>query len=291
MRMKSVARARTALDRLIWGAREAGFLRTFAGVARLVSLAVRRVPRAEVRTTTSGFQIAFNYPSQLMPLLVVFQELLDPELALLPQLLGPGRVAVDIGASIGTWTLAAAKTGAVVHACEPDFENYSALQENVVSNGFSCNVITHDCAFGAYEGWTAASGEASGYSINFKLVANAGGPNAKRICLLDRFAHRVGLTRIDVLKVNTAGCEAEVLIGGRELFRQGKVGVAMFLDGLAVRPLLDELTQFSYELGFYDARKREFIPVDISAKLDNLRPGPINRYVLLKHSGICLHTE
>src|SRR5262245_2421543 len=113
MAIQRVVRAQAALERLIWGAQEVGLLRTIAGLGRLASLVVWRLPRAEVRTATSGFRIAFNYPTQLMPLLVVFQELLDPELALLPRLLGRGRVAVDVGASIGTWTLRAAKTGAV----------------------------------------------------------------------------------------------------------------------------------------------------------------------------------
>ena len=286
--MQRLARARTALERLIWGAREVGSLRTMAGLGRLIAIVVRKESRTEVKTASSGFRIAFNYPRQLMPLLVVFQELLDPELAVLPRLLGPGRVAVDVGASIGTWTLFAAKTGAVVHACEPDFEHFSQLEENVLSNGFKSNVITHDCALGANEGWSAAAGHHFGFSRNFRLTADA---TQTRICALDHFVRRVGITRIDVLKINTAGCEADVLVGGKDLFRQEKVGVAMFLDGLAVRPLLDELKQFSYELGFYDGRKREFVRVDVSSNLDGLRPGPMNRHVLLKHSAVRLHPD
>jgi FkbM family methyltransferase len=259
-----------------------------AGLARLVALAAWKDSRIEVETASSGFRIGFNYPRQLMPLLVVFQELLDPELAVLPHLLGPGRIAVDIGASIGTWTLFAAKTGAVVHACEPDCEHLSMLEENVLFNGFRSNVIAHDCALGVDEGWSTPSGRHFGYSRRFSLRADATELNATRIRALDHFARKVGITRIDVLKVNTAGCEADVLVGGRELFRQERIGVAMVLDGLAVRPLFDELKQFSYELGFYDGRKRKFIPVDASSNLDDLRPGPMNRYVLLKHSGVCL---
>lgn len=289
--MQKMVRAKAALKRLVWGAHEIGFLRTIAGLARLISLAVWRTPRAEVTTPISKFRIAFNYPAQLMPLLVVFQELLDPELTVLDELLGPGRVAVDVGASIGTWTLYAAKTGAAVHALEPDFENFSMLKENVVSNGLASNVITHDCALGASEGWAAVPKHTRGYSINFRLEFMTTGPNRKRICTLDHFVSSVGITHIDVLKINTAGCEADVLVGGRELFRREKVGLAMFLDGIAVRPLLDELRQFSYELGFYDRYKHAFVPVDLSSHLDELRPGPLNRYVLVKHSSVDLHKK
>lgn len=287
--MQNVARARAALKRLIWGANEIGFMRTLAGLMRLVSLALWRRPRAKVITTANKFYIGFKYPAQLMPLLVIFQELLDPELAILHRLLGPGRVAVDVGASIGTWTLYAAETGAIVHALEPDLEHLAMLKENVRSNDLKSNVIAYDCALGADEGWSIIPERSRGYSINFRLESHMVQANRKRICTLDHFVCTVGIPYIDVLKINTAGCEADVLTGGRELFRQGKVGLAIILDGLAVRPLLDELKQFSYELGFYDKRKCEFISVDVSTHLDRLRPGPLNRYVLVKHSSVYLH--
>lgn len=284
MTIQQITRVRVALVRLKWGAHEVGLLRTLAGLSRLVYLAAWRPSRVEVKTAVSGFRIAFNYPEQLMPLLVVFQELLDPEAALVHRLLGPGCVAVDVGASIGTWTLGAARNGAVVHACEPNYKHFLVLNENVRTNGFGATVVTYNCALGAEEGWSASE-SGRGYSINFRL-AEATQPAGSRICSLDHFVRAVGIRRIDVLKINTAGCEADVLMGAKELFRQEKIGVAMFLDGLGVRPLLDELKQFSYELGFYDVRKQIFIPVDVSANLDKRRPGPMNRYVLVKHSGL-----
>lgn len=286
--LQRVAWARTVLRRLLWGAQEVGLSGTIAGLARLASLAVWRPATAEVMTTLSGFRIAFNYPTQLMPLLVVFQELLDPELAMLSRLLGPGRVAVDVGASIGTWTLCAAKTGAVVHACEPDLENFSLLKENVLSNGFAPNVIAHDVALGAGEGWSSVSHHGRRYLTNVRLATDANEATGKRIYSLAQFVRSEGITRVDVLKINTAGCEAEVLEGGTELFRQEKVGVAILLDGLAVRPLLDGLKQFSYELGFYDGRRREFVLVHASSDLDAARPGPMNRYVVIKHSSVTI---
>jgi FkbM family methyltransferase len=287
--MRRVGWAQTAVRRLWWGTREVGLSRTLAGSARLVSLTVRKPARAEVVTAVSGFRIAFKYPAQVMPLLIVFQELLDPELAMLCRLLGPGRVAVDVGASIGTWTLPAAKTGAVVHACEPDAENLVLLRENVLSNGFASSVTTHDCALGAEEGWSSVSRGERRYLTTVRLATEAtGATTGKRIYSLAQFARGVGITRIDVLKINTAGCEADVLAGGLELFQQQSVGVAILLDGLAVRPLLDSLKQFSYELGFYDGRKQKFIPVDASSRLDDARPGPMNRYVVVKHSSVTI---
>jgi FkbM family methyltransferase len=283
-----LAWGRTVLSRLAWGAAEVGVFTTATGLVRLATLAVRRPARAEVVTAVSGLRIAFHYPTQLMPLLVVFQELMDPELAMLSRLLGPGRVAVDVGASIGTWTLSAARTGALVHACEPDAENFSVLRENVSANGMAGNVVLHDFALGAGGGWSLVSQGSRRYMTRVLSTTDPVGSTGQRINSCDQFVHDAGIARVDVLKINTAGCEAEVLAGARELFRQQKVGVAVLLDGLAVRPLLDELKQFSYELGFYDARARKFAPVDASSRLDELRPGPMNRHVLLKHSRVTI---
>ena len=223
-----------------------------------------------------------------MPLLIVFQELLEPEFDAVRRLLGPGTVAIDVGASIGTWTLWAAKTGATVYACEPDEENLATLNENLRSNGLEANVIAQNCALGPDEGWSTAKGHAGGYGLNFKLAVSLDHPRGVHIQSLNHFVREIGVARIDILKVNTAGCEADVLAGGVDLFRQEMVGVAMFLDGLEVRPHLDELRQFSYELGFYDGRRRQFLPVEGSSNLDAMRPAPVNRYVVVKHTSISL---
>lgn len=288
MAMKSVVRAQAALRRIGWGAQEVGLARVVVGLFRLAFIAASRTSKAEVRTKSSELRIGFKCPTQLMPLLVVFQELIEPELDAVRRLLGPGKVAVDIGASIGTWTLWAAKTGAIVHACEPDSENLAMLDENVRSNGLVSNVVAYGFAIGNKDGWSLGPAQAGGYGINYKLASSTPQAQGARICTLDRFADETGLQHIDVLKINTAGCEADVVVGSRELFQQERIGVALFLDGLAARPLLDELRQFSYELGFYDGRKRAFVPVGSSAELDRLRPGPANRYVIVKHSSIAL---
>jgi FkbM family methyltransferase len=284
----SRVRAQAALSRIGWGVREIGLRRTITGLLRLALLTASKAPKAEVNTANSGLRIAFNCSTQLMPLLVVFQDLLEPELDAVQRLLGPGAVAIDVGASIGTWTLWAAKTGATVYACEPDEENLATLNENLRSNGLEANVIAQSCALGPDEGWSTAKRHAGGYGLNFKLAVSLEQPGGVRIQSLNHLVREIGVTRIDILKVNTAGCEADVLAGGVDLFRQEMVGVAMFLDGLAVRPHLDELRQFSYELGFYDGRRRQFLPVDGSRQLDALRPGPANRYVVVKHKSVSL---
>jgi FkbM family methyltransferase len=233
-------------------------------------------------------RIAFNYPTQLMPLLVLFREVLDPELRMVCGLLRPGSIAVDVGASIGTFSLCAAKTGAVVHACEPDPQNFLVLEENIAANGLSQNVIAHEVALGAKDGWSSVMPRQRRFLTNVTLAETTSSTTGTRIHSLDQLMPSLGIDRIDVLKVNTAGCEADVLRGSFELFQRQRVGVAAFLDGLVVRPLFDEIRRYSYELGFYEAKGQRFVVVNNSSDLDKLRPGPLNRYVLLKHSSVAI---
>jgi hypothetical protein len=149
-------------------------------------------------------------------------------------------------------------------------------------------VIIHDLALGASEGWTTASEAGRRYLTNVRLATSPLERSEKRMYRLDEFVLRLGVAHIDVLKVNTAGCEADVLNGCQDLFRRQMIGIAMFLDGLAVRPLLAELRSLSYELGFYDGKTRAFTTVNDNMQFDNLRPGPMNRYILVKHSSVVI---
>src|SRR3954469_1736722 len=152
MTMARAARARLTIDKVIWGAKRVGPGRAAMGAARLVWLKVRRPQSATVLARSHDLRVTFRYPSQLIPTLVVFGDLLEPELALLPTELGVGAVAIDVGASIGTWTMVAAKTGATVHACEPDQENLDVLRRNLAANGVGANVVVHVVAAGRHSG-------------------------------------------------------------------------------------------------------------------------------------------
>jgi FkbM family methyltransferase len=277
---RHVAWALIVAKRLAWGAREVGVRGTLAGFGRLGWLAIRKPKRSIVNTTATGLRIAFEYPEQLMPLLVIFREVLEPELDLLPRLLGPSAIAIDVGASIGTWTLSAARTGAHVHACEPDAANLSMLIENIDGNGLRSNVTVHELAMGSGNGWSQVEQAQRRYLTRVKLAADA--QSGTRLYSLANFVRERHLNRVDVLKVNTAGSESDVIEGARELFREQRIRVAIILDGLAVRPLLREMTSFGYQMGFYDGPRAAFNDANDYPDLDRLRPGPLNRYIILK---------
>jgi FkbM family methyltransferase len=283
---------RQASRTVSWGTRQVGVARTALGSARLLDLAIRRPPRGHVRTSRDRLNIAFRYPSQLMPMLVLFQELVEPELGVLPVTLGPGKIAIDVGASIGTWTLSAARTGAVVHACEPDAVNLETLETNIRTNGMIDGVTTHAVALGDHEGFGSVVSTTRRYGNRVDADSGAADPGAAPgqipVATLDSFVDDLGISEIDVLKVNTAGGEAAVMLGALKLFQAGRVKLAMVLDGLEVRPVIDGLRAHSYDVGVYDGGQRRFVAVPRSADLVAARPSPMNRYILVRRSDVDL---
>jgi FkbM family methyltransferase len=273
-------------SRLSWGTRQVGVVRATAGIARLSALAVRRPEHAEVHTTRDGLNIGFRYPAQLIPTLVVFGDLLEPELGLLASVLGPGSVAVDVGASIGTWAMSAAHSGATVHACEPDPVNLEVLRANIRANGLLSRVSVYSAALGVHDGQGSLVSADRRYLNRVSEVPAAGYTGREcPVRTLDRFVDELGVDQVDVLKVNTAGGELPVMLGALGLFRAGRIRLAMVLDGLEVRPFLDELRACSYDIGVYDGKLRRFVPVSQSRELDRARPSPMNRYAILRRAG------
>jgi FkbM family methyltransferase len=274
-------------SRLAWGTRQVGVARTTAGLARLSALAVRRPDYARIRTSRDQLDIAFRYPSQLIPTLVVFRDLLEPELRLLPAVLGPGAVAVDVGASIGTWAMSAARTGATVHACEPDKVNLEVLDANILSNGLDSRITTHAIALGEHQGQGSLISAERRYLNRVGEAADNTGQNFP-VRTLEQFADDLDVDEIDVLKINTAGGERAVMAGALNLFRAERIRLAMILDGLEVRPLLDDVRACSYDIGVYDGGLGRFVAVSQSSELDVARPSPMNRYAILRRADVIL---
>jgi FkbM family methyltransferase len=73
---------------------------------------------------------------------------------LLPALVHPGDVVIDVGANIGYYTLLCARLSGAqgrVYAFEPEAQNFGLLQQNIALNGYH-NVIADRRALGAQSG-------------------------------------------------------------------------------------------------------------------------------------------
>src|SRR5579883_1711683 len=146
----------------------------------------------------------------------LFREDYEPELRYLERFLSPGDTFIDVGASVGLYTVVASTlVGARgrVLAFEPASEIYPVLRRNAAINGTS-NVTTFNAAVSDQPGTarlfhiTGASlyslGERAGHDDSFEEV---------RVTTLDEVVDRMGLDSVACIKIDVEGAEALVLRG------------------------------------------------------------------------------
>lgn len=278
-------RAVLGVTKVVWGAQRVGTGRVLRGVTRLLWLRVRNPTSTTTHSRRHDLHVTLRYPSQVIPTLLVFDDLLEPELDLLPAHLGPGAVAVDVGASVGTWSMVAARTGATVLACEPDDENLTVLRENLLANRLDDRVVVRPLAVGRRSGTGSLLRRTRRYLNSLEETCDTSDGDRVTVLTLPELLDREDVEVVDVLKVNTAGHEAEVLEGAAPAFRDGRVRLAMLLDGLAVRAAIQEgLLDGSlsrYDVAAYDDETRELVRfADVDA-LASRHCGPMSHYVIL----------
>ncbi len=145
------------------------------------------------------------------------------EFHFLGQILKPGMTVLDVGANEGLYTLFSASrvgpAGRVV-AFEPSSRERRKLQHNVTRNRLG-NVTVVPSAVGSSEGTAAlqiASGVHSGHNTLGALVyddAPAVGVEHVPVERLDAVIDRLGVARVDVIKIDVEGAEMHVLEGAR----------------------------------------------------------------------------
>jgi len=134
-----------------------------------------------------------------------------------------GRVAVDVGANVGIFTLEFAGLGfGEVHAFEPVPDTFSRLVDNVTANGLSNGVRANCVALGDCEGTIRMRHDSRSPATSF---ACKDGDLEVACTTLDRYAKETGLERIDLLKIDVEGYEAHVLRGASVLLRERRIGV------------------------------------------------------------------
>ncbi|MCS7006776.1 MAG: FkbM family methyltransferase [Thermoleophilia bacterium] len=137
--------------------------------------------------------------------------------------LAPGTTYVEVGAHIGEYVLCAAATVGPrgrVFAFEPNPALAGAVEENVRLNGLE-NVTVLPLAVSARSG-------RSGFHHNDRsgggwLVQGPDAPLRVETTSLDDFARRFRIRTIDLVKIDAAGAETDVLAGARELATSGRL--------------------------------------------------------------------
>jgi len=122
---------------------------------------------------------------------------------------------VDIGATIGDYSVIAVKLGAKVVAIEPSSKSFSLLLKNIKLNKFENKIIPVRCAtYSKDEKLTFSIDETSGYLYpcsklplrnKIKVVAKT----------LSTLLGELNIQKIDLIKMDTEGFEYELLKGAK----------------------------------------------------------------------------
>ena len=138
-----------------------------------------------------------------------------------------GGVALDVGAHLGSWTVPMARAvgeSGHVHAFEPVPFLNAALRKSVLSNGLR-QVILDDRGLGSTTGKAAFTvadgGGGEGNQGMSGLGERPGGTVIEiQVTTLDAFAEEGKLDRLDFLKIDVEGLEADVLAGATKTLKR-----------------------------------------------------------------------
>jgi FkbM family methyltransferase len=178
----------------------------------------------------------------------------EPLLEFCHQLVKPGNVVFDVGANQGIYACAFAalvgSSGRVV-AFEPQDYAITALRNNVRLNKFD-QITVQQAAVSDREG--SAVLDVSHGAVSASIVRDFGGRNDAATVptvTLAAVAERLGIDKIDVIKMDIEGAELLALKGGEALLKQYKPTVVLEAtpDDIASNwfEIVDLLTDLGYE--------------------------------------------
>jgi FkbM family methyltransferase len=151
------------------------------------------------------------------------------------------RVVLDVGANIGLFALSHARAGARVYAVEPHPAAFARLERNIAANGLRGRITAIPCALGAHEGRARLIG---GRATPLTRVAPDQGGTV-RLRTLDALVAELGLTGIDLLKLDVEGAEVAVLRGARRVLPT----VGRMVLEVHAPALLDEVRELAAAAG------------------------------------------
>lgn len=130
-----------------------------------------------------------------------------------------GWTVLDIGANIGIFAIQQAQRGARIHAFEPNPDCFRRLAKAVAANKLEGKISIYNLAVAASPGsgtMIVPDGFTPGGSIvSVEDAALSEGP-VFPVTSLDHFIPTSGISRIDLLKIDTEGAEVEILRGSTQ---------------------------------------------------------------------------
>jgi FkbM family methyltransferase len=142
-----------------------------------------------------------------------------PEIELVAPFIQPSTVVLDIGASLGLWTVQlaalAADRGATLHAFEPNVHNVPWIERNIALNAQDPFVTVHPVGLGEHEGKLRLDPEA--------IVGNGAiKPDGSLDIAIRRLDHISFPGRVSLIKLDVEGFEPAILRGARHLLARDR---------------------------------------------------------------------
>jgi FkbM family methyltransferase len=170
----------------------------------------------------------------------------ESELLGLASLVGPGSVCLDVGAAAGLYSLALSELAGPsgqVHSVEPVTFAHPAWRR-VLASQRCPNVRYHAVALGAEPGSGVMSvpsgrylhvtgrsflaGRATGLGPNVEFASHEEVPVT--VDTVDALLERVGVTRLDFIKIDTEGGELHVLQGGERTIKEFRPSILVEIE-------------------------------------------------------------
>ena len=167
----------------------------------------------------------------------------------LKKLVKEGDVVVDIGANIGFYSIVLSdlvgEAGKVI-SFEPESRNYRKLLENLELNNIS-NVYAHRLGLGEREETKRIhrppGGNLGSYTISDnKLGIDLSVRQEIEVTTLDRVAQKLGLDRLDFVKMDIEGYEAKAIEGMTHCLKKFRPILQLEINSVALRKFGTEPT-------------------------------------------------
>lgn len=195
-----------------------------------------------------------------------------PIIELMKRYVVPHTLVLDIGASLGLWSLPLGKAArsrmSSLWAFEPDPENVSWLTANIARNGLTDVIEVRQCALGSQPG-TARLGHREHGGGNAALQQdNIPGSVAVTVVRLDDLDVS---QRVSFMKLDVEGFELEVLRGAQDTIDRDRPvifgefsSIWLHERGEDLPSYLRSLTTLGYELfAIHDSRSAAWRPRDV----------------------------
>jgi len=233
-------------------------------VRRKILLAVMKAFFGEERRvlrniSLEGFEIIAPVNEVLGRQFIALREYEKEETEFLRANVRPNDICFDVGGNVGYFSLllsGLAKKG-IVHTFEPIKGNSTLIEASAALNGIK-NIIVNNTAVGDQNGHVEFSvSQDTAYSsiINTDRV-----PEKMRVTVpiisLDEYIKKNQLSKIDILKIDVEGAEAQVLKGAQNLLKNSTnrpriILIELFDDNLlGFNTSSKEITDTFLELGY-----------------------------------------